>query len=332
MQLLILPAVLAFGVVFLNERQNTADKDRADKQATVTAASTQNQTRDAVLDDYMSEISDLLLKENLVLAAGVHCPPTAKETNGVPKTVAQVVAIARARTLTALQRLDGVRQALLVRFLVESGLIPAVSLSIASLPKVNLSGMDLRCARLQYASLPHAYLSYAKLSGANLSDADLSYTLLYRTDLSLTHLDRADLSGAVIVNTNLSGAYLKGANLSGAAVFNPKLSHVHWDHTTCPDDTSPKSCGKNQLRSPHVHIDLAGVSLPGADLSAANLSDADLSGADLSRTSLKRAHLNDANLSGASLSGVHWDHTTCPDSTNSATNGTKPQSCKGHGG
>jgi len=36
--------------------------------------------------------------------------------------------------------------------------------------------------------------------------------------------------------------------------------------------------------------------------------------------------------SGALVSGITWSNTTCPDGTRSDTNGTSPQSCKGHGG
>jgi hypothetical protein len=32
----------------------------------------------------------------------------------------------------------------------------------------------------------------------------------------------------------------------------------------------------------------------------------------------------------AALTGVIWSHTTCPDGTNGATNGTSPESCIGH--
>jgi hypothetical protein len=64
-------------------------------------------------------------------------------------------------------------------------------------------------------------------------------------------------------------------------------------------------------------ISLRGAQLTNADLRGVNLAGADLSG----------ANLNGANLIGAKVDGVVWNDTTCPDGTNSNSEGG---TCLGH--
>lgn len=223
-QLIVVPFALAFGIWWLNERQTTADKINADKQSAVAALNADNQARDAVLDTYISQMSDLILKDNLLNAP----------------TQADVVPIARARTLTALRRLDPDRQATLVRFLVEAKLIPVVSLSLVNLPGDYLSGIDLSKARLMWAHLSGANLSYTHLSHANLSNANLSHA-----DLSYANLSHANLSGANLSYTKLGGANLHGAKTDGAFGLDTVASWIATNARTgnsssarCPDGRS----------------------------------------------------------------------------------------------
>jgi uncharacterized protein YjbI with pentapeptide repeats len=94
--------------------------------------------------------------------------------------------------------------------------------------------------------------------------------------------------------------------------------------------------GANLSHTNLVHARLINADLPNTNLHAANLAWADLDevvawNADLSNANLSVANLSNADFTGANLSGVTWDHTTCPDYTNSSTNGTVPESCFGHG-
>lgn len=165
-QVVIIPAVLVFGVWWLNDRQTTTDKSNADKQATVTAIGAQNQARDTLLDTYLSQMSALMLQDHL----GAHASVTVRT-------------IARARTLTALPRLDPDRQVTLMRFLSEAKLLPVVELE-----GVNLTGVGLSYANLSDADLSGANLSYADLRGAILNGfnfrAHRSYDDLIRANLS----------------------------------------------------------------------------------------------------------------------------------------------------
>ena len=67
--------------------------------------------------------------------------------------------------------------------------------------------------------------------------------------------------------------------------------------------------------------DLTGANLSDADLAGADLSGADLSGADLAGADLSTTDLDGADLTGTILTGVTWSATTCPDGTNSDSDG-----------
>jgi len=78
--------------------------------------------------------------------------------------------------------------------------------------------------------------------------------------------------------------------------------------------------------------DLTYANLTGANLTDANLTDANLTFANLTGANLTGANLTDANLTAADLDGliftnVFWSNTTCPDGTNSDSDGN---TCTGH--
>jgi uncharacterized protein YjbI with pentapeptide repeats len=79
-----------------------------------------------------------------------------------------VRAVARARTLTALTRLDGERKRSVLQFLYESGLVTKDH------AVVDLWGADLSKANLSAANLHTVGLSEANLREADLNAADLS--------------------------------------------------------------------------------------------------------------------------------------------------------------
>jgi hypothetical protein len=86
--------------------------------------------------------------------------------------------------------------------------------------------------------------------------------------------------------------------------------------------------GANLSGANLISADLTGTNLSDANLSGANLTGADLTGANLSRANLTGANLENAELNSATtLTGVTWGNTTCPDGTNTDTNGG---TCVGH--
>lgn len=202
---------------------------KAQQQAA--ASQVLDQRRQAILDNYLNDVSALVLVNHL---AG--SPPGA----GV-----RVLAVAR--TDTAVQNLDGARKGILIRYLWEAGLIRGKS-PVVYLHKANLDGAVLKNAYLYNADLQTDYLIGANLygadpHGANLSWADLSRADLARanlscvathqfdvsisilaqhpgsldcTDLRHTVLTGADMQGADLIGADLSTAYLAGVKLNGA--------------------------------------------------------------------------------------------------------------------
>jgi uncharacterized protein YjbI with pentapeptide repeats len=143
-----------------------------------------DQQRETTLKTYLDDMSSLLLDKHL-------------RTSNPDDEVRQV---ARAKTLTALQRLDSDRKGALTQFLYRAGLIgnntpccenphPAIiSLDGADLSKVNLKGakmaqVDLTGADLEGANLEGASLDTAILFKANLHNADLHKAVLYSANL-----------------------------------------------------------------------------------------------------------------------------------------------------
>ncbi|MEO1270567.1 MAG: pentapeptide repeat-containing protein, partial [Myxococcota bacterium] len=160
------------------------------------------------------------------------------------------------------------------------------------------------------------------LQGFNLSRLVLRQANLQGTDLTQALLFEADLRGA-----DLIGANLTQTNLTGAFVSDTLLDGVIWQDTSCPDGTNSDqhggTCGghlsDNQLSPCTIgpaancaNLDLSAVDLRYANLEGANLQEATLQGANL-----RGVNLRGAQLRGAVLTGVLWNHTTCPDGTNS---------------
>ena len=163
-------------------------------------------SQDAMLQSYFDRMSILLLDEGL---------------NGAfegTKGEREVRALARARTLAALEGLDPAHKRQLMLFLVDASLVqnapgedPVVSLICA-----DLEGVDLTYSAPSDAQ-PHASAPVADLSRADLTYADLS---------------RANLSGIVMIGTRLVGADLGGANLNGTVLNDANLSGANLSGVT----------------------------------------------------------------------------------------------------
>jgi uncharacterized protein YjbI with pentapeptide repeats len=138
-------------------------------------------------------------------------------------------------------------------------------------------------------------------------------------------------------NTDLAGAKLAGAELgalvTGGITGTPASLPTGW------------AVVDGYLMGPGngvTNTDLSGVVFPAVDLTGASLSGSNLTGAtltmltslenaDLNYTTLTGANLNGDDFLGASLGAVTWSDTTCPDGSNSDTNGSSPDSCLGYG-
>jgi uncharacterized protein YjbI with pentapeptide repeats len=264
LQLLIVPLVLVIGGFSLTTLQDSRQRAIEDQRA-----------QDTALQAYLDQMGNLLLEKDL---------RTSKEDS-------EVRTLARARTLTILERMDPSRQRQVMQFLFEAVLVQRIEgrQPIISLRQANLSGAELWDI---------------DLSSADLSEADLSEADLFNTDLQGADLSEAELSGAYLAWTKLSGANLRGASLNNAAPFG--LGHTDLIYAKLIDaDLGEADLSYADLRYARlIDADLSGADLSDVDLDAANLSGAILSGADLSDAELSYAELSDADLSGANLRGA----------------------------
>lgn len=240
----------------------------------------------------------------------------------------ETVSAIRARTMGTIRELDGPRNAIVVIFLYETGLLgqlnlPPIKLNDANLSDANLSraslrGADLRDANLRGADLRDANLREADLLGADLSRAQYNTNTQWPGDFDyitsgaigpLADLHGIDLSAAYLGSADLHGADLRKADLRSAGLIEADLSRT---------DLS----GANLRQADLVKVNLSGASLTDANISdtelrSANLSDADLSGADLSEARLYETNLLGADLNEAILTGAKYDSLTIwPDGFN----------------
>jgi uncharacterized protein YjbI with pentapeptide repeats len=183
-----------------------------------------DQQRQTTLNDYLNDMSSLLLADKLGSAP-----------SGSP-----VRAIAVARTDTAIRNLDGNRKGTLVRFLWEANLINNPT-PVVRLYQVNLHDADFVGANLQHADLStdaqlnDADLQDTDLVGSDLVNADLSAADLTSANLSCSTLGGgvvvecggargADLDDANLVDADLTSADLQGANLSRADLLGAQVT------------------------------------------------------------------------------------------------------------
>ena len=194
LELLIIPGVLTFGLVWFDIAENERTRKAVAKRAEIELDVARQQSRESALQMYLDKMSNLLLEHGLKTSARRD----------------EVRSLARARTLTVLSQLDGRRKGYLLRFLYEAGLIGARA------PVITLGGGILGESAVEETVLSRADLTDAMLSRVFLSGAYLTRVHLIRADLHSSNLDKANLSGADLRDANLTGASLKDAKLASA--------------------------------------------------------------------------------------------------------------------
>ena len=209
LQLLIIPVILAAGALWFNYHQDQANMQASKQQYQNDVKIAADQQREAALQAYLGQMSDLLLVDNLRKS----------------KSGDEVRQVARARTLTVLRSLDPARKGHLLQFLYEANLINKndviVDLSGADLSYADLRFTTLSGADLSYADLKFANLSYADLTGANLHRANLSFASLYRAILKNADLRFASFYKAEVTNKQLAETPL----LTGTILPDGSLHH-----------------------------------------------------------------------------------------------------------
>jgi hypothetical protein len=197
MALLIVPlALVVIGLVFTmlqDARQQEIENQRAqqaqkieNERAEAEQELADQRAQDEALQAYLDQMSGLLLERDLRVAD--------KDS--------EVSSLARARTVTVLQRLDANRNQTVIRFLKEARLTGS---SIGLLAEA-----DLRGAHLEGTDTD---LKNADLSGAILRGADLSDVILIYADLSGANLNRAQ-------GISNEALHQQAASLEGATMPN----------------------------------------------------------------------------------------------------------------
>jgi hypothetical protein len=158
--LLIVPFMLALITVLFTVLQEIRQDRIEDRRAESALEIEEQRAQDVALQDYRDQMGNLLVNKDRPLRQS-------KEGD-------EVRTLARARTVTVLERMDPSRKGQIVRFLSEAGLVQRVEGEpIIGLDEANLGGADLGGADLR-----GAYLYFADLEGADLRDANLEGALL----------------------------------------------------------------------------------------------------------------------------------------------------------
>lgn len=210
LQLLIIPGVLAFGGYIYQGVEKQNEQIRTEQQAQTEQEIADDRIREEALQDYLDRMSELLIEKGL------------RESESDD----EVQSVARARTLTTIQRLDKDRKGLLLQFLQESQLIQTDHTI------VNLVGADMRNTVLFNASLERANLQGARLQGAhfldvNFSGANLQGARLWGIMLSWANLQSANFTEAQCYGASLRGSDFRGANLTRAIFWDADLERAN---------------------------------------------------------------------------------------------------------
>jgi uncharacterized protein YjbI with pentapeptide repeats len=230
----------------------------------------EQRAQDEALEAYLDEISQLLTDEKRPLSRA--------------RPGDNLSTVTRARTLTALTRLDGYRKRSVLQFLYESGLVIKARV-VVDLKGADLSAANLSAANLSSVNLSEADLRSARLNAADLRGDDLSEAALIEADLSSTNLYKADLSGADLLRGDLSAANLSEADLSEAHLIGTNLHKVNLRRG---------DLRRAFLRAAHLHE----AELQGAHLEEANLQGAHLEEAIMTNGQKYEEWLNDKEGSG----------------------------------
>jgi uncharacterized protein YjbI with pentapeptide repeats len=260
----LVPVAVALATVWFTLWENARQRKLQAVQQHLQLEVENQRAQDAALQAYLDQMSELLADKERPLH-------TAQPGDSLGT-------IARARTLTVLTRLDGVRKGSVLRFLYESALI------IKERSTLSLRGADLSNAYRGEGDVTADVPVPPTPSGRFPTPYEARERLLATVEL----LNRAvvlggrDLRNANLRGVNLSGAYLKAAFLDGADLREAYLSNA---------DLS--------------RADLTDANLNGANLQEARLRKASLEGAILDGANLEKAYLEEARLEGAYLQGAH---------------------------
>lgn len=204
----------------------------ADQQTQNGISLADQQHKDDVEATYLADMRDSLFNQHL-------------STSPADSDVRQA---AIEETVTTLKLLDWQRNAAVLRFLRDEGLIGGQD-EVIDLSGADLSGADLRNVNLAGVTMDGADLTNAHLHGATLTGASLSDAILTDADLTGARLGGAVLTSAELSGANLRGAILAGADLAGAKIKQQQFNEVN----SCRDVVLPPA-GIKCNRTPIISL------------------------------------------------------------------------------
>jgi uncharacterized protein YjbI with pentapeptide repeats len=272
--------------------------------------------QDEALQQYLDQMSDLLVNQNLRYEPEGSKPKWyekyTREGSDIFRPKGSIRDLAQARTIAVLLSLDKDHKRRPLKLVHELGLINKGNW-VLELRNAGLDGADLSELTLHDAYLKCVDLRIADLKGADLEGCDLTLA-----DLRGANLWRADLQGANLAQANflphderdperLNLHNLGKINLSKERVHPRRLSLAHKLRLLRAWHTFHKVRWRagRPVMSKLTVTNLRGAILTGADLRKAFLNSADLTGADLTGADLTGANLTGANLAGANLTGAN---------------------------
>jgi uncharacterized protein YjbI with pentapeptide repeats len=206
LNLLIVPAVLAFGGLWFVELQDARQREIEYKNRQQEALQAYfNAMSELVIEPEVASRETSASKEEVASEEGLCLDRSFQETNLDAK-------LQRARTMAVVQTLDGQRKRAVIRFLYETGQItlptenPTAGDAIVYLCAADLSNADLHYSPLNNIDLEGATLHDANLQGAKLQNADLRRAKLIDADLRKAHLHNAAFHRANLKDANLKDA------------------------------------------------------------------------------------------------------------------------------
>ncbi len=244
MQLLIIPAALAVTGYLFNRAERQSEQQAAQRRAEAeqmlieqrSQAEQQRAEQRAMTERFLLQWrieEELKRKEEYqreeLLQAYLNCMSELLIDKGLRSSNPgdELRHVARARTLTALQRLNPERKVDVLWFLYESNLLDLHgNKQIVDVRDADWSRILLNESRLAQIDLREVNLSHAQMQGIDLRGASLQGALLYQVDLRGAILRGANLSEANLTQANLNGADLTGANLKGADLSHADLTHA----------------------------------------------------------------------------------------------------------
>lgn len=196
LELFIVPIILAIIALLFNYLRTKSENELSQKHI-----------EDTALSSYFDDLSNYIINNDFQNSS-----------------VRQLV---RAKTFSTLQRLDGNRKGILIRFLFHLELITMdnhiIDLSGADLSNANLKGNDLS-ENEDRKLLSYLSLFGVALAGANLRNSSFSDARLSRANFAFADLTNANFENAHLMDVDFRSASLTGASFKNAVLLSADLS------------------------------------------------------------------------------------------------------------